>query len=53
VLNYLEESNTHFINTDSHSSQRQVSFMMAVGKITMALAIVVGSAGLISMFNVV
>ena len=53
VLSYLEESDTHFINTHSHSSQRHLRCAMAVGNVTIASTIVVRVVGLISMFNVV
>jgi hypothetical protein len=55
VLNYLEKNNTHFINTHSPSSQRNVSYVMAVSNISMASPIVVVTCGAVMnlMFNVV
>ena len=58
VLNYLEQSNTHFINTHSPSSQRyllgvSVFGVMLVNNFAMASPTVVRNATLVLMFNVV
>jgi len=58
VLNYLEQRNTHFIDTHSPSSQRHLMgvshlCVMLVNNLAMASPTIVRHAVLILMFNVV